>query len=295
EFTIVNFAWFFNFRFPFIALQVIWAIGVSMIVLSMLVRLPLKAILITGLVFVCGHNLLDGVHFPGTGIGSFLWSLFHDPGYYSLGGDRGIFVAYPLIPWVGTMALGYCLGALYTPEFTAQRRKRMLIYLGSGAIALFVIIRLINVYGDPVPWSEQQTSWYTFLSFLNTSKYPPSLLYLLMTLGPSLLFLAFSEKQPSALAQKVIVFGRVPLFYYVMHIFVLHALALVAAVATGYSVWTMIFNTWVTLSQELVGYGFSLWVAYVMWIAVVIVLYPICRWYERYKMENRGKVWVSYV
>lgn len=295
ELTIVNFGWFFNLRFPFIALQVIWAIGVSMLALSLLVRLPLKAILLTGLVLVFGHNLLDGIHVPGTGIDSFLWALLHDQNYFPLGGDRGVFVAYPLIPWVGTMALGYCLGAIYTEDFPAKRRRRLLIYLGGGAIILFAIIRFINVYGDPVPWSEQSTPMYTFLSFLNTTKYPPSLLYLLMTLGPSLLFLAFSENEPSALARKTIVFGRVPLFFYVMHIFILHFIATIGAVLTGYPVWTMIFNTWVTFSQELTGYGFGLPVVYVVWIGVVILLYPVSRWYERYKMTNREKVWLSYV
>lgn len=295
ELTVVNFGWFFNLRFPFIALQVIWAIGVSMLALSLMVRLPFKVILITGLVLVFGHNLLDGVHFPGTGIGSFLWALLHDQSYFPLGGDRGVFVAYPLLPWVGTMALGYCLGAIYTDAFPAMRRKRLLISLGIGAVVLFVVIRLINAYGDPVPWSEQRTPLYTFLSFLNTTKYPPSLLYLLMTLGPSLLFLAFSEKQPSALAQKAIVFGRVPLFYYVMHIFVLHFIATIGAVMTGHSVWTMIFDTWVTMSQELTGYGFGLPVVYLVWIGVVVVLYPVSRWYERYKTANRKKIWLSYV
>jgi len=295
ELTIVNFAWFFNFRFPFIALQVIWAIGVSMLAMSLLVRLPLKAILVTGLVLVFGHNLLDGVHFPGTGIGSFLWALLHDQNYFPLGGDRGVFVAYPLIPWIGTMALGYCLGVLYTEAFPAQHRRRLLTYLGTGAITLFTVIRLINSYGDPVPWTQQDTPLFTFLSFLNTTKYPPSLLYLLMTLGPSLLFLAFTENQPSAIARKTIVFGRVPLFYYVMHIFVVHFIAMIAAVMSGYSVWTMIFNTWVTMSQDLTGYGFGLPVVYLVWIGVVVVLYPISRWYERYKMANRQKAWLSYV
>ncbi|HLT81108.1 MAG TPA: heparan-alpha-glucosaminide N-acetyltransferase domain-containing protein [Cyclobacteriaceae bacterium] len=295
ELTVVNFGWFFNLRFPFIALQVIWAIGVSMLALSLMVRLPFKVILITGLVLVFGHNLLDSVHFPGTGIGSFLWALLHDQSYFPLGGDRGVFVAYPLLPWVGTMALGYCLGAIYTDAFPAMRRQRLLIALGIGALVLFVVIRLINAYGDPVPWSEQRTPLYTFLSFLNTTKYPPSLLYLLMTLGPSLLFLAFSEKQPSALAQKAIVFGRVPLFYYVMHIFVLHFIATIGAVMTGHSVWTMIFDTWVTMSQELTGYGFGLPVVYLVWIGVVVVLYPVSRWYERYKTANRKKIWLSYV
>lgn len=295
EFTVVNFGWFFNLRFPFFALQVIWAIGVSMLALSLMVRLPLKAILITGLVLVCGHNLLDGIHVPGTGIGSFLWALLHDQNYFPLGNDRGLMVAYPLIPWVGTMALGYCLGALYTGSFPAQRRRRLLIYLGSGAIALFVVVRLINAYGDPAPWSEQATPLYTFLSFLNTTKYPPSLLYLLMTLGPALLFLAFTEHQPSALARKTIVFGRVPLFYYVTHIFVVHLVSMGAAVMEGYPLRTMIFNTWVTMSQELTGYGYGLPIVYLVWLGIVVLLYPVCRWYERYKMANRQKVWLSYV
>jgi uncharacterized membrane protein len=295
EVTVVNFAWFFNLRFSMIGLLVIWAIGVSMVALSLLVRLPLKAVSIVGVTLVFAHNLLDGVHFPGTGIDSLLWSLLHEPNLFPLGGDRSLFVGYPIIPWIGTMALGYCLGALYTDAFTAQRRKRLLIYLGMGAIVLFVIMRLINIYGDPVPWSAQQTPWYTFLSFINATKYPPSLAYLLMTLGPSLLFLAFTEKQSSALARNVIVFGRVPLFFYVLHILVVHIIAVVAVVMFGYSAWTMVLNEWVNFSQDLVGYGFGLPVVYGVWTAVVISLYPICRWYERYKMANRGKVWLSYV
>jgi hypothetical protein len=184
---------------------------------------------------------------------------------------------------------------LYTNSFSAQHRKNILLYLGGGAILLFIVLRFANVYGDPAPWASQATPLSTFLSFLNTTKYPPSLLYLLMTLGPSILFLAFTEREPSTVARKVIVFGRVPMFYYLMHIYVLHSIAVVAAVVTGFPASSMVFNIWITMSPELVGYGFGLGVVYLIWAAVVLLLYPICRIYERYKGANRQAVWLSYL
>jgi len=295
ELTVVNFGWFFNFKIPFIGLQVIWAIGISMVALSLLVRLPLKVIFSVGLILVFGHNMLDGIHVTGNSFAAIVWSLLHDPNFFELGGGRSIFVAYPLIPWVGTIVLGYCFGTLYTNSFSAQHRKNILLYLGGGAILLFIVLRFANVYGDPAPWASQATPLSTFLSFLNTTKYPPSLLYLLMTLGPSILFLAFTEREPSAVARKVIVFGRVPMFYYLMHIYVLHSIAVVAAVATGFPASSMVFNIWITMSPELAGYGFGLGVVYLIWAAVVLLLYPICRMYERYKVANRQAVWLSYL
>ena len=295
ELTVVNFGWFFNVKIPFIGLQVIWAIGVGMVALSLLVKLPMKAIFAIGLILVFAHNLLDGFHVAGNSFGAILWSLLHDPNFFQLGSGRSVFVAYPLIPWIGTIALGYCFGILYTSTFTAQHRKRILLYLGGGAILLFVIVRFINVYGDPVPWSTQATPVYTLLSFLNTTKYPPSILYLLMTIGPAMLLLAFTEREPSPVAKKIIVFGRVPMFFYLMHIYVLHIIAVAAAVATGYPASTMVFNIWITMSPELVGYGFGLGVVYAIWAAVVLILYPVCRMYESYKSANRGLVWLSYL
>lgn len=295
ELTVVNFGWFFNLRIPFIGLQVIWAIGISMVALSLLVKLPVRAILAIGVILVFGHNLLDGVQAEGNTFTSVVWSLLHTPNFYQLDGGRSVFIAYPLIPWVGTIALGYAFGVLYTDAFTTQHRKRILIYLGSGAILLFIAVRLINIYGDPAPWSPQSTPVYTLLSFLNTTKYPPSMLYLLMTLGPSILFLAFAEREPSKAARKIIIFGRVPMFYYLMHIYVLHIIALVAAVATGYPASAMIFDIWITMSGELAGYGFGLGTVYLIWAGVVVFLYPVCRMYERYKNANRQSVWLSYL
>jgi len=295
ELSVVNFGWFFNLKVQFIGLQVIWAIGIGMVALSLLVRLPMRAIFVVGLILVFGHNLLDSIHVAGNSLGAVLWSLLHDPNFFQLDNGRSVFIAYPLIPWIGTIALGYCFGTFYTDAFTVQHRKRILVYLGGGAILLFIVVRFINVYGDPSLWSAQVTPMYTVLSFLNTTKYPPSMLYLLMTIGPAMLFLAFNEGEPSPVAKKAIVFGRVPMFFYLMHIYVLHIIAVVAAVATGFPASTMVFDIWITMSPELAGYGFGLGAVYLIWMAVVLILYPVCRIYERYKSVNRGRVWLSYL
>lgn len=294
EITVVNFGWFFNPFLSFTILQVIWAIGISMFVLGMLVRLPFQAILAIGLVIVFGHNLLDGIHLTGDSFGNIFWSLLHQPRVLNFNNGLTIYILYPLLPWIGTMALGYCFGALYTSYNTTQR-KQMLFYLGSGAVVLFVILRFINGYGDASQWSTQSSPVFTLLSFLNTSKYPPSLLYLLMTIGPAILFLAFMEREPSSISGKVIVFGRVPMFYYLMHIYVLHILAVIAAVLSGYPASSMVFSTWIAFSPDLTGYGFGLGLVYLIWLAVVVFLYPLCKAFENYKRSNRQQVWLSYL
>jgi hypothetical protein len=167
--------------------------------------------------------------------------------------------------------------------------------LGFACIALFLLIRFFNGYGDPRPWSVQPNPLFTVLSFLNVSKYPPSLLYVLVTLGPAIIFLAISEKYFGQISQKIKILGRVPMFYYLLHLYLIHLLALFAAMFTGYEVSDMVFNTWVTDSPNLVGYGFNLWVVYVVWIGVVIILYPLCKWYDTYKAAQRAKWWLSYV
>ena len=167
--------------------------------------------------------------------------------------------------------------------------------MGVGSIALFIVMRLINIYGDLHAWQVQSTPMLTFLSFINVTKYPPSLDYLLITLGPAFLFLAYAEKWNGRLASDVVALGRVPMFYYILHIFVIHLIAVVAAVVTGFHVSDMVFSTWVTDSPNLKGYGFSLPVVYVVWIAIVVMLLPVCKWYDRYKQNNRAKWWLSYL
>lgn len=293
EFTVINFSWFFNIQFPLLALTVIWALGIGMILLAGAIHLPFKALLVLGLALVAGHNLLDGMD---TRIdGNLLWSLLHEQGAYQLGHFL-VFVGYPILPWAGIMFLGYCFGSFYVPAFDASRRRKLLLQLGLGMIAAFVVIRLANVYGDPNPWSAQaRGSFFTFLSFMNVTKYPPSLLYALATLGPALVFLSVSEKLTGKIAQYVIALGRVPMFYYILHILLIHVLGFIAAAATGFDLSDMVFNTWVTDSPNLRGYGFSLGVVYLVWIAVVLALYPLCLWYDRYKIEHRKHWWLSYL
>jgi uncharacterized membrane protein len=294
EFTVVNFAWFFEPSFPMIAFLVIWALGISMIALAGLIWLPLEVILGISLVMILGHNLLDGVNVDGNGINAFIWALLHKmQGFQFL--NRTVFVAYPMIPWIGVMSLGYCLGRLYTRDYDAAKRKTILLWSGTISVAVFVVLRYTNVYGDPFPWSEQPAAGFTVLSFFNTTKYPPSLLYLLMTLGPSLIFLSVTERSSGWLSDKIKTIGRVPMFYYLIHIYVIHLGALLAAELSGFGWRSMILETWISFDSRLAGYGFSLGVTYLVWLSIVILLYFLCRWYDGYKRANADKWWLSYL
>jgi uncharacterized membrane protein len=276
-------------------LQVIWAIGICMIVLSGLIWMDRRLILLTGLLLIGAHNLLDTVHVPGTGMPSFLWALLHEPGSFHFG-RWTLLVNYPVIPWMGIMATGYCLGRLYVPGYDPEKRKYALLSLGSAAIVLFAILRSGNFYGDAAHWSVQKNAVFSFLSFLNVTKYPPSLLYTLMTLGPALVFLSFAEKPLNSLAAKITVYGRVPMFYYLAHMFLIHLLAVFAAVISGYGWSAMILNTRVNAAPQLKGYGFNLLTVYIVWVSVILILYPFCRRYDRYKKANQAtKWWLSYL
>jgi uncharacterized membrane protein len=294
ELTVLNFAWFFNIDFPMTTFIVIWALGISMIALAALIYLPLPAIAAIGFVMVFGHNLLDNIHVAGNGFAAFGWALLHEQKIF-IYGNHQVFIGYPLIPWIGVMALGYCLGKLYTENFDQAKRRKILIRLGAGAIILFVALRFTNVYGDPSPWSRQSSGTFTVLSFLRVSKYPPSLLYLLVTLGPALLFLAFTEKARSWLAAQIKMIGRVPMFYYIVHIYIIHLAAMAATYFSGLTWKSMILDTWVSFDPKLQGYGFSLGVVYIVWFSLIIILYFLCRWYDGYKRTHSQKWWVSYV
>jgi len=294
EFTVINFSWFFNIHFSMIAITVISALGAGMIALAGFIHLPFKAILVFGILFVFGHNALDSIHVEGEGAAAVLWGFIHAPGGFHFPGFF-LFIGYPFLPWTGVMLLGYCFGSLYLPSQDGQRRRALLRYFGFGAIAAFVILRLINIYGDPSHWSTQRDGVFTFLSFLNVTKYPPSLLYLLVTLGPAMLLLSVSERWTGKLSQYIIALGRVPMFYYILHIYLIHILAVIAAIATGFTLSDMTFNTWVTDSTNLKGYGFNLGVTYLVWIIVVLALYPLCLRYDAYKQKHKEKWWLSYL
>ncbi len=295
EIFIISFGWTFSTVADVIVLQVIWSLGFSMMVLSVMIYLPKKIILAISIVLIAAHDLLDGIHVPGNNIKGFLWSFLHDQVFYSIH-HVNVLMGYPLLPWIGIMASGYCLGSLYVPGYDPAKRKKTLICLGLGSVILFIVLRWSNLYGDPAQWSYQKNSLFTFLSFLKTSKYPPSLLFTLMTLGPAMLFLAFAEGPLNAFTEKIIVFGRVPMFFYIAHIYFIHLLAIIAVVLSGRNWSQMILNTWVSNTATLKGYGYNLIIVYIIWLAIIIILYPLCKWYDKYKRAHVAeKKWLSYL
>lgn len=295
ELTLINFLWNFDIAFHNIYFIVIWTLGISMVFLAAFIHLPQYLIVLIGFILVGAHNLLDQVHLQGNTFKAFGWALLHDQMFFTWQG-KNVLVGYPVLPWIGVMALGYGFGSLFTSAYSAQERKKWLLIIGGSAIALFIIIRFINVYGDPVPWSVQSSPTYTFLSFIKANKYPPSLLYVLMTLGPAILFLAFTENLRSALSKIISVYGRVPMFYYLLHILLVHLLAMLFAGLFSdhsWSVWILEQPLW--FAEDLKGYGFSLGVVYLVWAIVIVSLYPLCKWYDRYKMNHKEKWWLSYL
>ena len=291
EFTIVNFAWYFDVQFRTFGLLVIWSLGVSMIVLAALVHLPRKFILIFSCLLIFGHNLLDGVHFNG----ELWWSMLHELTFYKLWGNAQLLAAYPIIPWIAVMALGYCFGIYYEPSFDNTRRRKLFNTIGVAAIILFIIGRWVSVYGNPQPWKHYATISQNIISFLNPAKYPPSLLYLLMTLGVLFIFLANSEKLRGGLVNFFSTFGRVPFFYYILHLYLIHGLAVLFAWLSGFGWDKLILSTWISFDPHVKGYGFSLWVVYAVWIGVILCLYPFCKKFDNYKQRHKEKWWLSYL
>lgn len=214
---------------------------------------------------------------------------------YPINPDEMVIVLYPVLPWLGVMILGYYFGTLYHTEVEPAMRKKWLIGLGTGAIFLFILIRTTNIYGDPVPWQMQKNGVYTLLSFLNTTKYPPSLAYLLMTLGPSILFLYAVERLKNKVSEALVMIGRVPLFYYIVHFFVIHLLAMVGLLITGQDWRMMIITADKFMAETLLSYGYGLWLVYVIWVMVILLLYPLSRWFHQYKLKNRHQWWISYL
>ena len=295
EMFVVNLGWNFNLAFPMFFFITIWALGVSMIVLAALIHLPLKLIVGVCIIIIAGHNLLDNIHVAGDSLPAFGWSLLHEQHFFTWHKEI-LLIGYPIVPLMAVMPLGYCLGVWYAAGYDAHKRQKNLLVLGSFAVALFFVLRYANIYGDPVKWSPQKNTFFTFLSFIKVNKYPPSLLYLLMTLGPAALFLSFTEKFKGAIVRVVSVYGRVPMFYYLVHIYIIHLVAIIASVFTPGQDWHIWFLTkpiWFT--TDLKGYGFSLPVAYLVWTVIVIALYPLCKRYDAYKQANKGKWWLSYL
>jgi len=284
EVTLMSLVWTFNVRYDHgLFLQVIWALGVSMIVLAALVYLPVGEIAAYSLLIIFGHNLLDGIEAQTLGAWAPLWSLLHvsEPIPHA-------FVAYPLVPWIAVMSLGFCIGSLFDLE--RQRRKQWFLCLGAASLALFVLLRATNLYGDPADWSLQSTTLRTLLSFVNLQKYPPSLQYLLLTLGAAFLLLAALESARGKFNEVLRTFGRVPLFFYVLHVALAHLAAGIIGLAMGYGT-ALLSGDFMQVPQQ---WGFGLPMVYLAWLLVVATLYPACRWFAAVK-RRRDDWWLSYL
>ena len=294
EIAIVNFGWTFDVTYSFVILQVIWAIGVSMMALAGLVLLPMPVIFAVGMVLVFGRNLLDPISVQGTSFTDYLWYILHQPRLV-IEPERIISIFYPVLPWLGVMALGYAAGPLFKAETPAAKRTLWLLGTGLAATTLYVLLRLSNGYGEPTTWQPLDTGTFTWISFLNTSKYPPSLQFLLMTLGPALVLLALIEYARIRTSNPFVVFGRVPFFFYILHIYVIHALALLALEFTGWDWREYILTAENFLSGRLEAFGFGLGTVYAVWAAVVLALYPLCREYQKVREDRPEWWWLGYL
>ena len=294
ELTVARFLWQFNVDYRVTMLTVLWALGWAMVVLGALVHLPVRVTGAIGVLMIVTHNLLDRVQAAALGALAPLWSVLHAPGFVVPGPEHAVFTAYPLIPWIGVTAAGYALGALW--ELPAERRRTILLRLGLGCIAAFLVLRGFNIHGDPIPWKVQPTAAMTVVSFLNLNKYPPSLLFLLMTLGPVLLVLRALDGWMPRWLRPAHIIGKVPMFYYLMHVLVLHLVAVAAYLARFGTARPAIESP--TLDRfpmtQVPGWPASLPVVYLVWIGVVVALYPMCRWYAALKQRSDNP-WLSYL
>lgn len=295
EVVLITLAITANPLYNVLILQVLWAIGLSMIILGLLSRLPLKYIAIIGAIIFFGHDIVDGLKLPQTGAWFNIDSLFLTAfgTVIPLNKTHVIFDLYAVLPWTGMMLLGYALGSKYRTNYDANKRRLFLRYAGIATLTLFFVLRLVNDYGDPSHWAIQKDSVHTILSFLNVSKYPPSLLYSLMTLGVALLVLAFTEHINNRFTKFLTIYGNVPFFYYVPHFFILRIISIIVFFAAGFTT-SQIVSPGSPLLFHPPGYGFSLWVVYGVWLVVIAILYYPCRWYSNYKRTHKHW-WLSYL
>lgn len=294
EFTVVKIGWTFDFELYEIWLLVIWALGAGMITLAAFIHLPKYVSLTFAALMILGHNALDGFHPGSDGFVSYIWKILHVQSVVELGRfTLGIF--YPVIPWLGLMIAGFYLGDLYHPDFDRKRRLKILMISGVISLVAFVVLRLGNLYGEANHWSVQASPMFTFLSFINLTKYPPSLLYLFITMGPALILLSVAERINTNCLSPVMTIGRVPMFWYLVHLYVIHSIAILAAVLSGVPFSKVFQADFFGPEMAEMGYGFSLGVTYLFWIGITLIMYLLSVRYDRYKRNNRDKWWLSYL
>lgn len=287
EFTFVNFALWFDIHFRLEIFEVIATIGSGFIILSLLLKLPSRIIGIAGIVIIFCHNLMQGISLPSNGAAAFIFSVLFRPNLIQLSPGLSFFTAYPVIPWLGIMLTGFACGEF----FKMPQEKRMKIFLKAGIalIIVFAVIRLSNYYGDPSKWSGQKSPLFTFLSFINLTKYPPSLLFSLLFIGITLLVLFISEKGPGRFTEFLSVYGKVPLFYFVIHLYIIHAIMFLILFIQGFTSNDFVFGVFKNGRPD-AGGGVGLGLIYLIWIGAVILLYPLCKWYGNLKSGHRYKL-----
>ena len=298
EFGLITLGMTFNPFYSLLIMQVIWAIGISMIILGFLSRLPYKILLAIGLFIVLGHNALDFLEAePGFKAG-FWWDLFHHGSFaiYPIAKDHFIAIMYPFVPWTGLMILGYCFGIFFTSKFTSEHRQKILLRFGLSLIGFFILLRGINLYGDPNPWTPQNTMFHTFLSFIKVHKYPPSLAYMSVMIGFAILALSFLETIQNKITKAFRVFGRTAFFYYILHFYMVHTICMILYFSRGHSLVEAI-NSLQTFPFlfSIKGEGYSLGFVYLIWMLIISGLYPLCKWYDSYKTAHKEKWWLSYL
>lgn len=282
EFTLVSFAWTFQFPPTVIYLQVIWAIGLSMVALSLLVYLPRPALALTGAVIVAGHNLLDGVHFDVGSAMHIPWAILHDRGWIEVSDTLRLRTSYPLLPWIGVIALGYAAGPWFGAAADSNTRRRNLWTAGIGALVGFMVLRLFNGYGDK-PWSVAETGLQTAMSFFNITKYPPSLLFITLTLGIGLLLLiTFERYQQKRWLRPLVTLGAAPMFFYLLHLYVLKILYLIA------------LALWGTNQGNYFGFD-AMWAVWLCSVLLAVALFPAVSWFAALKARRRDITWLKYL
>jgi uncharacterized membrane protein len=292
EFTFINFAIWFDIHFRLMIMEVISAIGLSFVVLAFLLKLRSRTIGIIGLTIIFCHNLLQLVPIPENPISIFFSSVLFRPFLLKVTSGLSIFTAYPLIPWLGIILAGFACGELF--EISAEKRTKLFLRIGVFALTLFTLIRFLNIYGDPVKWTVQKSGLFTILSFINTTKYPPSLLFDLLFLGLTFMVLFVSEKMKNRFTEFLSVYGRVPLFYFIVHLFIIHSLMFVMLHLQGIAGSDFIFGPF-NNGRPKTGVGVELPAIYLIWLSVVLLLFPLCKWYGNYKSQHRDNPILRYL
>ncbi len=292
DLLIVSLLFSFDVQYHFPVLEVLWATGFGMIVLALLIRAPKPFIAVVAILIIAGHNLLDNADLPKEGIaGNLITILWNGVGaLIPIGANRFIFAIYAAIPWTGALLLGYVFGGLYKKDYDAVKRRKILVLSGCAFIALFIVLRLINHYGDPAPWAVQRNAAHTLLSFINARKQTPSLLFMLMTLGPILVLLAFAEGVSNRITRFFIVYGNVPYFYFILHLTLLRVINVAGVILAGIPLdFQKPSPVWAAP-----GFGIPLWGVYLCWLGIIVLMYFPCRWYGRYK-QTHTHWWLSYI